>query len=145
MALITSALERERDLLQREVLKFAGVVDSSGLEQQLQMAQSELARLKQENRRVEEDALVRARLYQDKLDAEELKNQALQAQLEAARETMGSGIDELKVQVRQEKKEKKILLLAILNRWNRVFAWRLLELIKWNHCFGQNAENPKSI
>ena len=100
MALITSALERERDLLQKEVLKFAGQADSGPLEQQLQAARAELAQLAEEKRRVEMEAKLRARLYQDKVDAEALKNQALEQQLETAREAMGSGIDELKVQAR---------------------------------------------
>jgi|JI10StandDraft_1071094.scaffolds.fasta_scaffold2897679_1 glycosylphosphatidylinositol transamidase (GPIT) subunit GPI8 len=103
MALITSALERERDLLQKEVLKFAGVEISTEMEQQLHAAKAEIAKLKQEKQRVEEDALVRARLCQDQIDAEQLKNHALQLQLEAVRDKMGAGIDDLKVQVCQEK------------------------------------------
>ncbi len=99
MALITSALERERDLLQREVLKFAGMADSENLDAQLQAARAENAQLIQEKRRVEEDALMRSRMFADKLDAEELKNEALQRQLESVRDTMGTGIEELKMQM----------------------------------------------
>ena len=148
MALITSALERERDLLQKEVLKFAGVEISTEMEQQLHAAKAEIAKLKQEKQRVEEDALVRARLCQDQIDAEQLKNHALQLQLEAVRDKMGAGIDDLKVQVCQEKKKfqtkTKKFFETQKQRWNLDFEWLWQESIKWSLCFGLREENPKS-
>jgi N12 class adenine-specific DNA methylase len=99
MALITSALERERDLLQKEVLKFVGAPNTEQLDHEIQSLKNEIARLVVEKKRMEEDAMVRARLYEDRLDGETMRNEALQMQLDTVRETMGSGIDSLRVQM----------------------------------------------
>jgi hypothetical protein len=93
MARITSSLERERDLLQREVLKYAGVQAPEQLAERAAQLERQLETAQREKQRLKEDAIMLARLHQDQLDAEQVRNNGLEDQLEYLRGTMGSGIE----------------------------------------------------
>ncbi len=93
MARITSSLERERDLLQREVLKYASAEPAEQLAERVRQLQAELEKAQCEKQRLREDAILLARLHQDQLDAEQVRNNGLEDQLEYLRGTMGSGIE----------------------------------------------------
>jgi hypothetical protein len=93
MARITSSLERERDLLQREVLKYAGVQAPEQLAERAALLERQLETAQREKQRLKEDAILLARLHQDQLDAEQVRNNGLEDQLEYLRGTMGSGIE----------------------------------------------------
>ena len=49
--------------------------------------------LAEENKRLKSDAIMRARMAQDLLDAEQMRNEELQEQLRKSQNTVGSGIE----------------------------------------------------
>ncbi len=135
MARITSSLERERDVLQREVLKYAGAESADSMAEQLRLLQEKLRESAIETKRLREDAVMMKRLHQDQLDAEQVLSEGLQQQLDHLRGTMGTGIEVrivffslfvLMIELQELRSRMEEGLHAALNRVDQ------METLLWN-------------
>lgn len=93
MARITSTLEAERDILQRQVLKYAGLDVSAEGVHQLSM---QVKDLEMQLQRQQDDLRMTVRSYEDKLDAERVLAQGARAEAQYLRGVMGSNMEEIR-------------------------------------------------
>merc|ERR1711916_65196 len=96
MAQITSSLEKERDMLQREVLKYVGVDVSFDAVNNLKQ---EIGELKKKNEELKNNLIVANRTFEDKLEAERLLCEGQKKEADYLRSVMGDGINEIRVKM----------------------------------------------